>query len=546
MFKITYAKLLDKIYGGWFGKCLGGAVGAPFEGIKELISIKDFRKYLNPDIPNDDLDIQLLWLEVLENHGINISSGDLAEAWIEKCWYPFSEYGYFMKNYERGIEPPYSGIINNSFFKEGMGCAIRSEIWAMINPGDPETAIKYAYIDSTLDHADNAVFAEQFLASVESIAFFETNIENIITQAMHYIPFECRLSACLRDVLELYYSGTVWKQVRKKILNEYGHPDFTNIIQNMAFILIAVLYGQGNIYDTVQIALQCGYDTDCTCATSAAILGIINGYEQLDNETKGLIDNHFVCGIDVIRPSNNIKQLAEDTLKITLSVLNDHLNILEVPNDVEEPEKKKPNLNIVKPTAEGLKKAIGKIKPIVWRAYGPYYDQLHQSINQNYPSPHEQKSKLPDLVCMVNNEAFLETQYINEDILVMPTKDYIGDIITYEDLIPIENAIGMKGQMCIYLRTTVVSLKSKKIWLVVGNTDGFKIWVNKKEVLSADEYRIYTPYNNFCLVDFVQGNNEIIVKLLRRTDNLKFAIGFREYTGTHWHKSKWDINLSFA
>lgn len=53
-----------------------------------------------------------------------------------------------MKNYMRGIKPPYSGIINNPFFMEGMGCPIRSEIWGIINAGNPKQATEYAYIDA--------------------------------------------------------------------------------------------------------------------------------------------------------------------------------------------------------------------------------------------------------------------------------------------------------------------------------------------------------------------------------------------------------------
>ncbi|MDD6483755.1 MAG: hypothetical protein PUF72_04165 [Clostridiales bacterium] len=40
--------------------------------------------------------------------------------------------------------------------------------------------------------------------------------------------------------------------------------------------------------------------------------------------------------------------------------------------------------------------------------YGPYFDQLNQPMNPDYPSPHGEGCVLPDLVCMVNNEVFLE------------------------------------------------------------------------------------------------------------------------------------------
>ena len=196
MKKIDYQRFLDKVHGCWYGKCLGGAAGAPVEGIKKVIDVEDFTEIFNPDLPNDDLDLQLLWLDVLKNKGTIINSCDLADAWVEKCWYPFSEYGYFLKNYMRGVKPPYSGIINNSFFKEGMGCPIRSEIWGIISVGNPELASQYAYIDGSLDHADNSVYAEQFLAVLESMAFFEKDMQKLIEIGMEYIPKTSKLYTC--------------------------------------------------------------------------------------------------------------------------------------------------------------------------------------------------------------------------------------------------------------------------------------------------------------------------------------------------------------
>ncbi|MEG1276351.1 MAG: ADP-ribosylglycohydrolase family protein, partial [Ruthenibacterium sp.] len=60
---------LDKVHGGWFGKCLGGAAGAPVEGFKCLIETRHYTETLRTDLPNDDLDLQLLWLEVLQEKG---------------------------------------------------------------------------------------------------------------------------------------------------------------------------------------------------------------------------------------------------------------------------------------------------------------------------------------------------------------------------------------------------------------------------------------------------------------------------------------------
>ena len=47
--------------------------------------------------------------------------------------------------------PPLSGSFNNRFYKNGMGCPIRSEIWACLAPGHPEIATKYAYEDASVE-----------------------------------------------------------------------------------------------------------------------------------------------------------------------------------------------------------------------------------------------------------------------------------------------------------------------------------------------------------------------------------------------------------
>mgnify|MGYP006864386121 CR=1 FL=1 len=58
-----------------------------------------------------------------------------------------------------------------------------------------------------------------------------------------------------------------------------------------------------------------------------------------------------------------------------------------------------------------------------------------------------------------------------------------------------------------------------------------------------DEIRVYTPYNNFCLADLKEGKNKITLKLLRRTESLKFSLGLRIYDGNHWHRSRWCTDL---
>ena len=99
----------DKVYGCWAGKCLAGAIGMPFEGVP-------FQPNLHPetihaqDVPNDDLELQLVWLIALERYGLDLTPTHLSKFWMEDIQHGCDEYSIALRNMRRGIMPPVSGF----------------------------------------------------------------------------------------------------------------------------------------------------------------------------------------------------------------------------------------------------------------------------------------------------------------------------------------------------------------------------------------------------------------------------------------------------
>ncbi len=338
MRSIRYAEYWDKVYGGWIGKCIGGNIGAEVENNKYLMDLQENEIFPDQIPPNDDLDLQLLWLQVLERKGIHLTSHDLAEAWQQYCWYPFNEYGYFLHNFERKIDPPVSGWYNNQFFHQSMGSPIRSEIWGMIAVGNPGLAMRYAYMDATLDHDTESVWGEQMLAAMEAEAFFEADINRLLDFGLAQIPAESTLHQCIEFVRSEYAAGTAWQEARARVLMRFGDPDASKAVQNLGFTVLALLYGERDFGRTQLIALNCGYDTDCTCATAGAILGIIGGAGAIPEQWKWQAEDTFVVGIDVQRPSDRISDLATDTCRVGVAMAratNHGISILDVPPDLD-------------------------------------------------------------------------------------------------------------------------------------------------------------------------------------------------------------------
>lgn len=317
---LDYRTYFDKVYGCFLGKCVGGTAGGPAEGRKELMDAPLNEDLLHTALPNDDLDLQILWLELLETQGMNITARDMAREFYEKVPYGPGEYGFFKKNYGHGIYPPLSGVYNNRYYKNGMGCPIRSEIWACLFPGAPEAAKHYIQMDGSLDHEHDSIEAEYFLASMEAEAFFCDDFETVFAASLARLEKGSKLERVLSETHALYHAGHDWKYTRAMILRHYGHSDCTNMYQNLGFILLALLYGGFDFRETVRIGLACGYDTDCICASAASVLGAMRGAEKLLGED-GLSDTGLKIEVLTHRRTGSIRSLAEDVCAAGLSAL---------------------------------------------------------------------------------------------------------------------------------------------------------------------------------------------------------------------------------
>jgi len=314
--KITYADYEDKILGGWIGKSIGGTLGARFEGCKAWIDLEIDEIIPDELPPNDDLDLQVLWLKVLEEKAASLTSDDLANAWLEGCWYPFNEYGNFRRNYRLGLKPPYTGMHNNEFFETGMGCPIRSEIWGYVFPGAPDLAAEYAWKDGTLDHTDESVCAEQMLSAMAADAFFVDDLHRLAQLHMHRLGPGLATRKLVETAFASYDEGLALREARERLHLLRGHPEPCDAILNVPFIFLAVLYGENDLEKTILSALQCGYDTDCTLATAGALLGQILGAKNIPTKLRDIIGDELVMGIEYRRPEMTLSALARDTATV--------------------------------------------------------------------------------------------------------------------------------------------------------------------------------------------------------------------------------------
>lgn len=298
---IEFKNYRDKVRGCWWGKLAGGTLGAPFEGKRGAFDV-DFYTQADPSgVPNDDVDLQLVFLRACETYLNKVDAHILAEYWLSYISMSISEYGSAKNNLKIHLAPPLSGLTNNPC-KNSCGAFIRSELWACLCAGNPDVAVRYALEDGCIDHGGEGVYGEIFCAALESYAFIESDIDKLIDKALTFVPQNCDLKKAVDIARQAKREGKTWKEARYEVLSgvpgsfgiSYGSKvedekdrqlplseDFYDAPSNVALAVIGLLYGDGDFEKTICIATGCGEDADCTAGFAGAVMGIIHGYSEL-------------------------------------------------------------------------------------------------------------------------------------------------------------------------------------------------------------------------------------------------------------------------
>ncbi|HEY64660.1 MAG TPA: ADP-ribosylglycohydrolase family protein [Caldilineae bacterium] len=606
---LSYDRYLDQILGGWIGKSMGGAIGARFEGYKGWIEISPDEMFPDRMPPNDDLDLQILWLKVLEEKGAALTADDLAAAWLEWCWYPFNEYGIFRRNWRLGIHPPMSGRFTNQFWETGMGCPIRAEIWGYVFPGAPDLAARYATMDGSLDHTEQSIGAEKMLAAMASMAFFVPDVRRLAAMFIHYLPKDTPIERLTRAAFQAYDEGLSLRDARDRLMALAGIPEACDSQINVPFTFLALLYGGNDLQETLLAALRCGYDTDCTLATAGALIGQILGASRIPAPLKERIGDELVMGIQYRRPEMTLSALARDTARMGVLLAQEchtGVHIDGAPEVAPLPATARPPRTRLSATYEGLPAAapgdvvqvtvhlegevprrgeltiegppgwtivpqVAAVDPVhrsvkitlhapvkvtewpmrnlftarlnasppvkytfgiagagLWRLLGVYYDALpdendlvqqRRRFNQHFVSLQRPYLPEPD---------------IDVERLYREWSQKLGRpavIPSYEHEIDLSRLVGLRGPYCAYLARTIISPEDRPVYIVIGNNDGYRLYLNGELIAEVDEYVWWAPFNNVHRAQLRQGPNHLLVKLLKRGDELKFTLGLRADSG---------------
>jgi ADP-ribosylglycohydrolase len=450
--ELSFKDYRDKLSGCWYGKNIGGTLGAPFECSRGVFEFDFYTQDLNGEpAPNDDLDLQLVWLNAVERFGRAVNASILGEYWLSYITPSWSEYGQAKNNLRMGISPPLSGFLNNAN-RDSCGAFIRSELWAALCPGRPDIAVKYAFEDATVDHSFEGVYAAVFCAALQSAAFAVSDRETLIDTALSYIPADCAIARVVGLVRKSYNDGVDWKECRKQILINfpgmfglaagYGgrqpEPEIPkgrlgyDAPSNIGIMILGWYYGNGDFGKSLCIAAGCGEDADCTAATLGALFGIINGYSGLPQKWIKPIGNKIKTlsineGDHDCKIPKTIEELTDRILKLTPVFLGTGLCRFSEDNPaytiiMKEPEKLG-NTSVRKGlSVETDFSDIVKRQPFSTRHTCPVAELVLDYIEPPYIKPLQEKRFILRFENLMRSQQWLKiTAYAPEGFVVSPS-----------------------------------------------------------------------------------------------------------------------------
>lgn len=300
---LTKQVLMDKIKGGWAGQTIGCTYGGPTEFKYRGTMIQDYMPirwpdgciknfYLNGPGLYDDIYMDLTFVEVFERLGLDAPVDSFAMAFANAGYMLWHANQAARYNILHGIMPPASGHWLNNPHADDLDYQIEADYAGLMSPGMPNTASEISDKIGHIMNYGDGWYGGVYIGAMYSLAFVSDDIEFIVTEALKTIPEQSRYYQCMKDVIGWHRQypddwKQTWFECERKYSEDIGCPDGVFVpfnidaVINSAYILIGLLYGEGDFYKTMDIATRCGQDSDCNPASAAGILGTMIGYSHL-------------------------------------------------------------------------------------------------------------------------------------------------------------------------------------------------------------------------------------------------------------------------
>ena len=353
---LSRSEYANKLYGFWLGQCIANWTGlvTEMDKIGNIGEIKTGRFYTRddwgkPDQPNiwsgdkpselssnidfvfedkngiwgsdDDTDIEYMYQYLMYKNQTNILSGDqIREGWLthikkeEENYLWVSNQTAFDLMHD-GIIPPETSLPKNNSNYEMIDAQLTTEIFGFFAPARPDIALKLSHLPIRTTAKLDAEWISEFYVIMYSLAsYVDENKpikDNIFWMAEHSrkrLPNNSYPAKMYDFVKSSYDAGIAWEEVRDEIYIKYqvNQDDGYNLTSkelycnacfaagiNYAASIVSLLYGEGDIIETIKIGTLSGWDSDNPTSTWGGLIGFMIGKDGVENAFGKQFSNRY-------------------------------------------------------------------------------------------------------------------------------------------------------------------------------------------------------------------------------------------------------------
>jgi hypothetical protein len=236
--------------------------------------------------------MNLTFVQVLEDVGLDAPASAFAERFA-RAPYPLWHANQMARyNILNDIEAPQSGYWLNNPHADDIDFQIEADFAGLMCPGMVNAAAEVCNRVGHIMNYGDGYYGGLYVAAMDALAFVESDIHRVVEKALAVIPPQSSFARTIRAVIDGHrrHPGD-WRQTWFEVEREWGRdagcpegvfrPFNINARINAAWVVLGLLYGDGDFGKTITISCRGGDDSDCNPATAGGVLGVLLGLGKI-------------------------------------------------------------------------------------------------------------------------------------------------------------------------------------------------------------------------------------------------------------------------
>ena len=372
----------DKLHGFWLGQCIANWTGLVTEMDKIGIPTKEGKgagfytreDWGQPDQPNiwgsndlsgtidflyaaedstwgadDDTDIEYIYQNLLYNNRTSMLTGEqIKEGWLKHMKHGEENFLWVSNQTAldlmiEGVVPPMTSDPEVNPDYEMIDAQLTTEIFGFFAPTRPDIALKMAHLPIQTVARKNAEWISEFNVIMYSLAPLvdenkstKDNLLWMANLARKRLPNDSYSAKMYDFVLDKYQAGAIWEEARDALHEKYQIRQEDGYLWatedevcngcfaagiNFGASIVSLLYGEGDIKETIKIGALAGWDSDNPTATWGGLLGFMLGKEGVEKAFDKKFANTFNIHRTRVGFPNNGVDTFEDMAKMGIYVI---------------------------------------------------------------------------------------------------------------------------------------------------------------------------------------------------------------------------------